>query len=262
MFAKIFILLIIAFFNFTNASESATINAYQDAYAMNFEIWKPSGLPAGWYATFDGFPVAQISENRWVYGKYNNFGVIAPTDILVGSVVPERVPGLVRIASTWINLTGFNEKEFIKIQKYNCNRIGWYDDGRISTPIAWNVYSRGVYLWNGKKWQYFSQMGGEYASEMLNRVSPRVSKSLIKNGVNYNSAEPVELAEYAREWGILWLGRIVPARDITGVYGADGDSKSINNETSGSSSSGTTVENENSNSKGNNDNSTEGQWDY
>ena len=74
------------------------MSAYQQAYAMNFEIWKPHDLPPGWYATFDGFPVAQIAENRWVYGQLGVDGAIRPTNILIGSVIPSNVPGLVRIA--------------------------------------------------------------------------------------------------------------------------------------------------------------------
>ena len=30
--------------------------AYQKPYALNFEVWRPQGMPAGWYATFDGYP--------------------------------------------------------------------------------------------------------------------------------------------------------------------------------------------------------------
>ena len=43
--------------------------AYQRPYALNFEVWRPQGMPAGWYATFDGFAVAQVAPNRWVYGR-------------------------------------------------------------------------------------------------------------------------------------------------------------------------------------------------
>ena len=71
----------------------AVMNAYQQVYAMNFEIWRPSDIPAGWYATFDGFPVAQIAENRWVYGQIGIDGVISPTNVLVGSVIPGNIPG-------------------------------------------------------------------------------------------------------------------------------------------------------------------------
>ena len=96
--------------NYADAAERITINpgngaslqgartysgvvmaAYQKVYAMNFEIWKPSDLPAGWYATFDGFPVAQIAENRWVYGQLDIDGTIRPTNVLVGSVVPSKI---------------------------------------------------------------------------------------------------------------------------------------------------------------------------
>ena len=92
------------------------MGAYQKVYAMNFEIWKPADLPAGWYATFDGFPVAQIAENRWVYGQLGIDGTIKPTNVLVGSVVPSNVPGLARIAAVWSYGRSADSLEFQKIR--------------------------------------------------------------------------------------------------------------------------------------------------
>ena len=46
--------------------------AYQRPYALNFEVWRPQGLPAGWYATFDGFAVAQVARRRSCRGLWRS----------------------------------------------------------------------------------------------------------------------------------------------------------------------------------------------
>ncbi|MBQ3627352.1 MAG: hypothetical protein II948_11510, partial [Synergistaceae bacterium] len=97
--------------NFNNVS----MGAYQQAYAMNFDVYQPAGLPAGWYATYDGFPVTQVSPTRWVYGQVGYDGAIIPTDILVGSVIPQNVPGLARAAFTGNYGAQVNSEAFRKI---------------------------------------------------------------------------------------------------------------------------------------------------
>ncbi len=186
----------------------AVMSAYQKPYAMNFEIWKPMGLPSGWYATFDGFPVAQISENRWVYGQLEYNGAIRPTDILVGSVIPSEVPGLLRVAFVWGNERFFNDSEFLKIREYMCNRMGWLNDGTISTVIAWNIYKPHVWIWLGNRWRRFTPNSGEYAWEMLKRLSPMLNEELRKSGMFYLPGEPYEIADLARQWGFIWLGKV------------------------------------------------------
>lgn len=186
----------------------AVMTAYQHAYAMNFEIWKPIDLPAGWYATFDGFPVAQIAENRWVYGQINSYGTIQPTDILVGSVIPSEVPGLLRVAFVGGLSRFFNDSEFLKIRDYMCNRMGWLNDGTISTIIAWNTYRPYVWIWLGNRWRRFTPNSGEYAWQMLKRLSPMLNDELRKAGMFYLPSEPYEIADLARQWGYIWLGRV------------------------------------------------------
>ncbi len=181
---------------------------YQKSYAMNFEIWKPMGLPAGWYATFDGFPVAQIAENRWVYGQIGSDGAIVPTDVLVGSVIPSEVPGLLRVAFVWGNERFFNDREFLKIREYMCNRMGWLYDSNISTIIAWHVYQPYVWIWLGNRWRKFTPYNGEYAWQMLKRLSPYIIEELRKSGNFYLPGEPYEIADIARQWGYIWLGKV------------------------------------------------------
>ena len=185
------------------------MSAYQKAYAMNFEIWKPQDLPAGWYATFDGFPVAQIAENRWVYGQLNIDGTIRPTNILVGSVVPSSVPGIARIAAVWSYGRSMNSPEFLKIRDRRCNRMGWLNDGYVNTIIAWNTSRIGIWVWLGDRWRKFVPNYGEYTWEMLRRLSPYIAEELRKNQAWYQGGEPLEVADLARQWGMIWSGRVI-----------------------------------------------------
>ncbi len=187
----------------------AVMNAYQQVYAMNFEIWRPSDLPAGWYATFDGFPVAQIAENRWVYGQMGIDGVLKPTNVLVGSVVPANVPGLARIASVWTFGKAVSSPEFQKIKDYRINRMGWLNYEGISTIIAWNTHRPEVYVWLGNRWKRLEPNTGEYTWQMLKRVSPWIANELRKNGVWYQGGEPIEAADMARQMGYIWGGKVI-----------------------------------------------------
>ena len=177
---------------------------------MNFEVWKPADLPAGWYATFDGFPVAQVAENRWVYGQFDSAGVIRPTNVLVGSVVPTSVPALVRVASYWNFEKILNSPAFLKIREYRCNRMGWLREDTYSTLIAWNTNRPGVYIWLGNRWKRFEPHADEYTWQMLKRLEPYIVAQLKKNNALIIwSSEPLEAADFARQWGMIWGGRVV-----------------------------------------------------
>ncbi len=248
--------------DFYEYAPTPVMAAYQKAYAMNFEIWKPSNLPAGWYATFDGYPVAQIAENRWVYGQIDRAGNIYPSDILVGSVIPTDIPALVRAVSSWGYGLDFSSKAFLKILKYRCNRMGWYNDGNINTIIAWNSYNAGVWLWMGKRWKNIMPSSGEYMWQTLKRMRPFLAKELYKNKVYYvDGGDNSELANLARQWGMLWAGRVVLERHLTAYNsGGGGSETSIEN----SSSNETTSLSDNSNNSGgngNNNNSSGPHWD-
>ena len=195
--------------NFNYSYSGAVMSAYQKPYAMNFEIWKPYDLPAGWYATFDGFPVAQIAENRWVYGQLYIDGAIKPTNILVGSVIPSDVPGLVRIASVWSYGRYIDTPEFLKIKKYNCNRMGWLKEGWLNTIIAWHTRKIGVFVWLGNRWAKFEPNSGEYTWQMLKRLTPYIIDELRKNNVWFDGGEPLEVADLARQWGYIWGGKVI-----------------------------------------------------
>ena len=233
---------------------SPVMAAYQKAYAMNFEIWKPSNLPAGWYATFDGYPVAQIAENRWVYGRIDTAGNIFPSDILVGSVIPTDVPALVRAVSSWGYGLDFTSKEFLKVRKYMCDRIGWYNDGSINTIIAWNSYNAGVWLWMGKRWKNIMPGSGEYMWQTLKRMRPYLAKELYKNHVYFvDGDDSSELANLARQWGMLWAGRVVLERHLT-AYNSGGGGRETSLESSSGGGGSTSLSDSSNNGGGGNGN--------
>lgn len=185
------------------------MSAYQQAYAMNFEIWKPNDLPPGWYATFDGYPVAQIAENRWVYGQLGYDGAIRPTNILIGSVIPANVPGLLRVAAVGGYTRFVNDEAFMKIREYRINRMGWLNDGYLNTIIAWHTSNPGVIIWLGNRWKRLTPNSGEYTWQMLKRLKPWILEEMHKNHIFYPEGEPFEVADLSRQWGIHWSGRVI-----------------------------------------------------
>ncbi len=225
----------------------AVMSAYQKVYAMNFEIWKPYDLPAGWYATFDGFPVAQIAENRWVYGQLNIDGTIRPTNILVGSVIPSNVPGIVRIATVWSYGKYIDSPEFLKIQNYRCTHMGWLNDNMLNTLISWNSKKAGVWVWLGNRWKRFEPNSGEYTWQMLKRFTPYINDELRKNNVYFYESEPVEAADLARQWGMIWGGRVIltSLKNFSKDSGGSGESVTSMKDSSSSSSGDNSAPKEN-----------------
>ena len=230
----------------TRTYSGVVMAAYQKVYAMNFEIWKPSDLPAGWYATFDGFPVAQIAENRWVYGQLDIDGTIRPTNVLVGSVVPSNVPGLARVAAVWSYGRSVNSPEFQKIRKMRCNRMGWLNDGYVNTIIAWNTRKPDVYIWLGDRWKKLTPRTGEYTWQMLKRLSPWIADELRKNHAWYQGGEPMEIADLARQWGYIWGGRVIleSLKAYRDSNGSGGHVTSFRGTSSGSSGSSAPAQHE------------------
>lgn len=217
-----------------NYYSGTVVAAYQKVYAMNFEIWKPFGLPSGWYATFDGYPVAQAAENVWVYGKMNSNGTIMPTDVLVGSVVPHDVPALTRVASTWVYHDFIHNLEFCKIKDKRCHYIGVLDDPLIGTPIAWSRDDPGVYLWLADHWIRIDPLAGEYTRQALKRKREWIAIQLRSKGFWWRGSEHLDLADIARQWGFLWGGRV----SIDSVSGWSNDSDGTRSQSAGFSSPG------------------------
>lgn len=217
------------------AYDAAVMGAYQRPYAMNFEIWKPEGLPAGWYATFDGFPVAQIRENFWVYGQVGMDGALVPTDVLVGSVIPSDVPGLVRVAASWRGRMILDSPAFRKILNHHCDRMGILSDPLMRTAVAWNTMKPDVWVWLGDRWKRITPNPGEYAWQALKRHRAWISEELRRNKIWWFGGEADELADLARQWGMLWGGSM--GMNTLTAYRTDSGNDSTTRETTTTASS-------------------------
>ena len=124
-------------------------------------------MPAGWYATFDGFAVAQVAPNRWVYGRTGVDGSIVPTDVLVGSIVPMRVPELTRVTASWMCGDFLRCDEFRKVRALGCDNMGILEDPLACTILAWRSGRPGVWVWLADRWKKVSPAGGQYTWEAL-----------------------------------------------------------------------------------------------
>ena len=198
--------------------------AYQRPYGLNFEVWRPQGMPAGWYATFDGFAVAQVAPNRWVYGRTGVDGCIVPTDVLVGSIVPMRVPELTRVTAPWMCGDFLQCDEFRKVRALGCDSMGILEDPLACTILAWRSGRPGVWVWLVDRWKKVSPAGGQYTWEALRLRRPWIVEQLREKEFFWTCGNACDLANLARSWGLLWHGPI--PLDSLGSYrhGKDGGS--------------------------------------
>ena len=170
--------------------------------------------------------------------------------ILVGSVIPSKVPGLVRIASVWSYGRFVDTPEFLKIKDYQCNRMGWLKDGWLNTIIAWHNRKPGVWVWLGNRWKRFEPNSGEYTWQMLKRVTPYIIDELRKSNAWYEGGEPVEVADLARQWGYIWGGKVIleSLKNYRDSGGSGSGTVTSMKDTSSSGSSGNSAPQENVNS--------------
>ena len=190
--------------------------AYQKPYALNFEVWRPNGLPAGWYATFDGFPVAQVAPNRWVYGRKGLDGCLVPTDVLVGSVVPMRVPHLARVTAPWVCNDFIRSAAFHKILEYKCDSMAILEDPFANTVLAWHSGRPGVWVWLADAWRKIAPSGGQYTWEALRNRRPWIIEQLREKEFFWTCGDVCDLANLARSWGLIWRGAV--PMNVLSVY--------------------------------------------
>jgi len=190
------------------ANATPIIAAYQEIYRMNFEVLHRPGLPAGWYVTFDGYTVAQVGPNHWVYGRAPHPGVLVPTEVPVGSVVPINVPQLARVAVSPLSNGVYDTKQFRSIAIAKLDNMGILDDPLAYTPVAWKSNEPGLRIWLGDRWYSVVPMGGQSNSQALMAQHPYIVRELSKKGTVWTMADTSVLAVLAREWGYLWQGHI------------------------------------------------------
>ena len=197
------------------ANATPIIAAYQEMYRMNFEVLHQEGLPPGWYVTFDGYPVAQVAPNHWVYARAPHPGVLVPTEVPVGSVVPINAPQLARVAVSPWNHGIYDTQQFRSIALAKLDNMGILDDPLAYTPVAWKTNEPGLRIWLGDRWYRVVPLPGQSNSQALMAQHPYIVRTLNKKGAVWTMADTRVLADLAREWGYLWQGHI----PFASIYG-------------------------------------------
>lgn len=195
--------------------------AYQKPYALNFEVWRPQGMPAGWYSTFDGYAVAQVAPNRWVYGRSGLDGCLIPTDVLVGSVVPMRVPHLARVRAPWICNDFIRSPAFQRVREFRCDSMGILEDPLAPIVLAWSSRRPGVWVWLGDNWKKISPSSGRYTWEALRARRCWIMERLRENEFFWSCGDVGDLANLARSWGLIWRGTL-PVNALGGYRQEEG----------------------------------------
>jgi hypothetical protein len=199
------------FFAPVPARAASVMAAYQRIYGMNFEIYRPEGLSSGWFATFDGYPVAQVAPNHWVYGRVEGLGALVPTEVAVGSVVPMDVPELARVAVSLWRSGAYEKKAFQSIALSGLDNMGVLNAPLAYTPIAWKSGSPGLRVWLGDRWYRVVPSGGQSTAQALAAQYPFITRTLrAKHEKNdlWTRSDTQDLADLAREWGYFWRGHV------------------------------------------------------
>ena len=190
------------------ANAAPIIAAYQEIYRMNFEVLQQAGLPAGWYVTSDGYPVAQVSPNHWVYGHSAHSGTLVPTDVAVGAVVPMDEPQLARVAVLSWHGGAYDTKQFRSIAPSKLDNMGVLNDPLAYTPIAWKSASAELQIWLGDRWHRIVPAVGQSTSQALMAQHSYIVQTLNRKNASWTVYDTQELADLAREWGYLWHGDV------------------------------------------------------
>lgn len=221
------VVVVLAYVNFGAYPVQAepVIAAYQKVYGMNFEVWLPQGFPSGWYATFDGYPVAQVASNHWVYGRLER-GILVPTNIAVGSVVPMDLPYLARAAVSLERSGVIQTPPFQSIAMSGLDNMGVLDDPLAPVPVAWKTGSSELVVWLGDRWFRIVTSSGQRTFQALEMKHPFIVRRLQERNVVWTRTDTEALADIAREWGFVWHGK-VPFVSFTVSVPADGSTKQL-----------------------------------
>ena len=218
--------------------------AEQPAYAgMQFYVYKPDNIPAGWFATYDGYPVFKGRDGVWYYGTREG-SAITQTGYVVGSIVPsmagikpwtaasttapiyskaksESKNGAVRSQSSDLPLWARNTS-FMALEKWrgSVDRVGVLS--KPSVPVAWKgEHPKVIYVWTGDRWAQITGIG-----ETIDDPVAEIRKNLYEltvtvnrtNSAPWGHSDTALLAQYAAHWGYRWMGWI-PVMDQFGRPG-------------------------------------------
>jgi len=189
-------------------AETTVIAAYQEMFRMNFAVMHKPGLPAGWFVTADGYVVAQVRNNHWVYGTSPHPGILVPTEIAVGSVVPMDVSKLARVPTSLWRDAAFNTEEFRAIINSRFDNMGVLNEPMAYTPIVWRDDKPEVQVWLGERWFTIIPTSGQTTSQAVASQRFFISRILNERNASWTMSDTQELADLARTWGFLWHGHV------------------------------------------------------
>ncbi|MDR1740625.1 MAG: hypothetical protein LBR38_02095 [Synergistaceae bacterium] len=222
----------------------------QPPYAgMKFSLYKPYNAPAGWYATFDGYPVTKNKDGVWVYGTFNG-PIITPTHYVVGSVVPSLAglnpfPGSVQISSvttlpdagrselatqpsvgarlgTAVPLPGTPSSTYMPDWLFDMRFMqlgGWKSSvdrvgvlNKPSLPVAWRGnYPRVIYAWTGHAWYHMTaRSDGEHPTDIIRNHIYELTRMSKRSGFTWYESDTPVLSRQAMVWGYYWMGEVAP----------------------------------------------------
>ncbi|MCF4113405.1 MULTISPECIES: hypothetical protein [Dethiosulfovibrio] len=190
---------------------------------MSFYVYRPYNMPAGWFVTYDGYPVSRGNGGNWVYGVPRNDGTLVHTGYVVGSVVPFQQANLTPVvtvpANNGVMTSGampltprwLADDNFLTVTRWHrmVDRLAVLHKPKI--PLAWKGDRPEVlYGWTGKSWYQMICKDGESPAETLKRHVYELTRMYKQNGSRWNDGDTAVLAAHAPAWGFLWVGRISP----------------------------------------------------
>lgn len=218
----------------------------QPAYqGLSFYLYRPYGMPAGWFVTMEGYPVIQNAQGAWVYGYFNG-NTLCPSGYVVGVVQPGAVnvtslgvpgtmpmtapvppqpplpgrpaavamPGSPGVVAPAAYIPSWSlDANFVELAKWShlVDRVAVLHRPR--TPIAWKGDAPTVlFAWTGRNWYAIHPSRGESPAQALQRRLYDLVVMTKKNNLVWNDAETPALANQALLWGYLWMGCVTPAQ--------------------------------------------------
>lgn len=215
---------------------------------MSFYVYRPYNMPAGWFATYDGYPVMRGQQGNWIYGIPFQGGFV-PSGYVVGSVVPATIPTLVQVvqparvqqgraiiqnappqqyvkpASPHIVMTPavtpqivtaaipgwLTNRNFTMIAQWSrvVDRLAVLNKPRM--PLAWKGDKpEAIYAWTGKSWFQMKTRTNESPADTLKRNIYVLTRMKKQNHFMWNDSDTPILASQAPVWGYLWMGLVAP----------------------------------------------------
>lgn len=211
------------------------------AAGITFYVYRPGGLPDGWFVTFDGYAVTRSSSGHWVYGTMEGKAP-AETNYTVGSANPSLlpivpyglskegaasaqfhedfipqpegpfVPGPGGVSQPTVMPYWALDGKFIEVSRWNklVDRMAMLDTPR--APIAWRGdCPKVIFAWTGRSWAHLkalSQSRPEKTKETLRYHLYSLTRQVHKSGRRWDNSQTSALITQSARWGYVWMGDI------------------------------------------------------